>query len=219
MRRPIRCLPILILAAIGPIFAIALVSAHAGYERSTPARNEVVSDAPARVNVWFTQELFRRQGDNFVRVFDEDDVQVSEGDGVIDDDDRTHIYAELPPAIPDGSYIVRWMTLSDIDGESDDGAFCFYIGEKPTDAQEAACAALADRNGHPAPPPPAATPTEAEDAPMATLTAPEAMATPTAVVDDGDSTNTGIIVGVVIGGIVVAMIAIGVVVWMRRTPA
>ena len=129
-----------------PILAAAGLAmdaeAHGGYERSEPIQNEVLSERPAAVDVWFTQEVFKQEGANFVRVFDQQNVQVSEGDGVVDDDDRTHISTALPPALGDGRYIVRWKSTSDLDQDTLEGAFCFYIGVEPTAEQEAECAAL-----------------------------------------------------------------------------
>ena len=116
--------------------------AHGGYDRSEPISNEVLSERPARVDVWFTQEVFKQEGANFVRVFNQQNVQVSEGDGVVDDDDRTHISVALPPALGDGRYIVRWKTTSDLDQDTLEGAFCFYIDVEPTAEQEGECAAL-----------------------------------------------------------------------------
>ena len=118
------------------------VEAHGGFDRSEPIPNAVLSERPAGVDVWFTQEVFKQEGANFVRVFNQQNVQVSEGDGVVDDDDRTHISVALPPALGDGRYIVRWKTTSDLDQDTLEGAFCFYIGVEPTAEQEGECAAL-----------------------------------------------------------------------------
>ena len=118
------------------------VEAHGGYDRSEPIQNEVLSERPAGVDVWFTEEVFKQEGANFVRVFNQQNVQVSEGDGLVDDDDRTHISVALPPALGDGRYIVRWKTTSDLDQDTIEGAFCFYIRVEPTAEQEGECAAL-----------------------------------------------------------------------------
>ena len=91
--------------------------------------------------------MFKQEGANFVRVFDEQNEQVSEGDGIVDDDDRTHISATLPPDLGDGRYIVRWKTTSDLDQDTLGGAFCFYVGVEPTVEQEGECAALEHEAG------------------------------------------------------------------------
>jgi hypothetical protein len=49
----------------------------------------------------------------------------------LDDEDRTHVFAELPPELPEGRYTVIWHTVSDEDGEEAQGAFHFYVGAGP----------------------------------------------------------------------------------------
>ncbi len=220
MIRTIQSIVPLALVVLGLLLNPMRVSAHADYERSEPARNAVLRDAPAQVDVWFTQEVFKREGANFVRVFDEQEVQVSEGDGIVDDDDRHHISTTLPPDLTDGRYIVRWMTTSDEDGDTDDGAFCFYVAVDPTAEQEAECAAFGD----------------GEDdgtiiAPFATATEPEAPATPTGApvatptagppgddttADDDGGVPTAVVVGAIAGAAVLIVIVGAVAVWLRR---
>ena len=203
-------------AGLAVLFSSLLVPAgpalaHADYDRSAPARDEVLAQAPARVDVWFTQEVFRQEGSNFVRVFDESDAQVSDGDGVVDDDDRTHIFAELPAGLGNGRYIVRWKTTSDDDGDEDEGAFCFYAGVAPTAEQEAECAAFEEEEE------PTAT---AGAAATATAVAPQP--TPTAPVAAGDEDDGGvstalIVVVAIVGVAIVVVMAGGAIVWFRRT--
>ena len=206
-----------ILALASLLVLPSQASAHAGYERSEPAKNAVVPEAPIRLDVWFTQEVLRQEGNNFVRVFDEGDAQVSDGGGVVDDDDRAHMYTTLAAGLAEGRYIVRWMSTSFEDGDTDDGAFCFYIGVEPTAEQEAECAAFSGVGQTPAPTaqptePSVASPTVPVEQPTATETAPGD--------DSEDGTPTGAIVGGIIAGVVVvALIGGGVVVWLRRTLA
>ena len=187
------------LVGAGLLASADLALAHAGYERSQPAPNEVLPASPERVDVWFNQEVFKREGENFVRVFDEQDSQVSAGDGAVDDDDRAHVFTTLPPDMQPGRYIVRWKTLSDIDGDQSEGAFCFFVAVVPTADQEAACEALGGE--------------EAESPP------PTSVASPTAIASDGaaDGAPAGAIIGGVVGAIVVVVaVAGGFAVWRRR---
>src|SRR3972149_1778197 len=99
-------------AALVAVVAVTAVltreaSAHAAYDRSEPAKNAVVPAPPAQVDVYYTQDLARRQGAYFLRVFSEDGTQVSLGDGIIDDDNRRHMFATLSPGLSAGRYIVR----------------------------------------------------------------------------------------------------------------
>ena len=203
---------------LGILAAPSHVSAHSGYDHSEPAQDAVVPAAPVRVDVWFTQEVLRQEGNNFVRVFDEQNVQVSDGDGVVDDDDRAHIYTTVPADLPDGRYIVRWMTTSFEDGDTDDGAFCFYIAVEPTAGQQAECAALGDDSETPGA---TAGPTEpAVGSPTAPAVSPTA--TEPAATDDSDDDGapTGAIIGGIVAGVVVvALVVGGVVIWLRRTLA
>ena len=194
-------------AALAALLLVALpapagVSAHAGYERSQPNQNELLAASPERIDVWFTQEVFKQADAYFVRVFDGQDVQVSDGDGVVDDDDRHHISADLPDELADGLYRVRWMTTSDEDGETSEGAFCFFVNAEPDAEQAADCEELIAV-------PPTLTP-----APGATVAA--------AVADggsdsDGDGMSIGAFIAFVLIGITVTLAVLGAgAVYMRR---
>jgi methionine-rich copper-binding protein CopC len=210
------------LAGLGLFFNPARVSAHADYARSEPARDAVSSEPPARVDVWFTEDVFKREGRNFVRVFDAQDAQVSEGDGIVDDDDRTHISTTLPADLPDGRYIARWKTTSDEDGDTDEGAFCFYVGVEPTDEQEAECAAFGEETEAP-PTQSLTTPTSPPTVVPVTETAapppPTAVTEPPSDEDDGGVPIGAIIGGAVGGAVVLGLIVVGAVIWLRRTLA
>jgi len=103
------------------------VRAHAGYERSEPPADAIILESPPEVHVWFTQELFRREGANALEVFDPDGVQVDKGDARLDDDDRRHMFVSLPEGLPAATYTVRWRNLSAEDGDTDSGEFSFTV--------------------------------------------------------------------------------------------
>ena len=103
------------------------VYAHADYDRSVPSAGEVVSQAPQQVQVWFTQELFRREGQNVLEVYGPDDQRVDQEDAAIDDDNRKLMTVSLQSDLPNGLYTVRWRTLSADDGDDADGEFQFTI--------------------------------------------------------------------------------------------
>jgi methionine-rich copper-binding protein CopC len=107
------------------------VSAHAGYESSTPGDGEVVAESPEVIDIIFGQEMARSGGLPTVVVMNDAGDQVDLG-ATLDDADRTHISVEMPPALPDGRYTVIWHTLSDEDGEEAQGAFHFFVGAAPT---------------------------------------------------------------------------------------
>jgi len=103
------------------------VLAHADYDDAVPAAGEVVSQAPQQVQVWFTQELFRREGQNSLEVYGPDDQRVDQDDAAIDDDNRKLMTVSLQSDLPNGVYTVRWRTLSADDGDDAEGEFQFTI--------------------------------------------------------------------------------------------
>jgi methionine-rich copper-binding protein CopC len=107
--------------------SLKLARAHAEYERSEPPAGAVIPEPPAEIHVWFTQELFRREGANLLEVFGPSGMQVDKKDTQIDDDDRTHMSVSLPEGLPTGVYTVRWRTLSADDGDDDSGEFTFTV--------------------------------------------------------------------------------------------
>jgi methionine-rich copper-binding protein CopC len=101
--------------------------AHAEYERSDPPADAVIAEPPAEVQVWFSQELFRREGANSLQVFGPGGAQVDQGDSRIDDDDRRLMLVSLPTELADGRYTVKWRNLSIEDGHEGEGEFSFSI--------------------------------------------------------------------------------------------
>jgi methionine-rich copper-binding protein CopC len=119
--------PVVLSLLAAALVGVGLAYAHADYARSEPGAGAVVAAAPARVDVWFTQDMFRRQGANWLRVTGPDGADVTAGDAVIDDDDRRHLWVDLLPNLPPGEYTVAWHTLSAEDGDEDDGVFTFLV--------------------------------------------------------------------------------------------
>lgn len=119
------------MAAAGLLLSSGSASAHANYERSEPADGAVLAESPDRVDMWTTQEMRRSEGLPVLTVVNESGDVLNEDGSTLDDADRTHVYAELPPALPDGRYTVIWHSLSDEDGEEAQGAFHYYVGEGP----------------------------------------------------------------------------------------
>jgi methionine-rich copper-binding protein CopC len=111
------------LALIHPILA----EAHARYLRSEPGQGAIVSEAPTRVDIWFAQELFRRQGENRIQLRGPDGLAVPVSDPVVDDDDRSHLWVQIESDLLPGAYHVAWRSLSAEDGDSDEGKFGFVL--------------------------------------------------------------------------------------------
>lgn len=123
------CLAWLLAIAFGSTLLLPIASSHADYERSEPAADAVVTAAPPQVRIWFTQELFRREGLNQIEVLDATGQRVDQEDVTIDDDDRTLMQVSLASDLPQGVYTVRWQSLSAEDGHEGKGEFIFTVGD------------------------------------------------------------------------------------------
>jgi len=113
---------VLVTAVVAPRVALA----HAEPERSNPVAGSVIPRAPDALEIWFTQELFRREGANTI-VVEGPDGRVDDGNVVIDSDDREHLTVGLEADLPAGEYQVSWTSLSAIDGDAAEGEFSFTI--------------------------------------------------------------------------------------------
>jgi copper resistance protein C len=116
-----------IVGVVGGLLLVGTAYAHAAYVRSSPGAEAIVVTPPARVDIWFAQELFRRQGENTIQVTAPDGTEVSVGDTTIDDDDRKHVWVNLKPNLAAGVYTVAWKNVSLEDGHPSEGSFHFTI--------------------------------------------------------------------------------------------
>jgi methionine-rich copper-binding protein CopC len=120
---PLVRLTVLVAAILIPAAALA----HADYERAEPAAAAVVAEAPTQVRIWFTQDLFRREGMNRIEVYNAAEQRVDQDDPTIDDDNRRLMTVSLLPDLADGVYTVRWYSLSSDDGHEGEGEFTFTV--------------------------------------------------------------------------------------------
>jgi methionine-rich copper-binding protein CopC len=186
--------PGLLIAPAVAAFALFLipavrVSAHAAYDHSTPGDGEVLAAAPARIDVFFKEEMQRANGlPTLVVVNDSGDMVSS--NSTLDDNDRTHLSADLNPGLPPGRYAVIWHNVSANDGDEAQGAFYFYVGTGPSASASAA-------------------PGSTTATPVATATVKPT--TPAEGDDGGDIPTWGLIAGIVAGLVVGAAggVAIG----------
>lgn len=155
--------------------------AHADYLRSLPGDGAIVADSPERVEIWFTQEMFRREGENRIEVFGPDGLPVHVGSAQIDDDDRSHMWVNLQAPLSPGDHKVTWRTLSAADGDTEEGEFTFRIdpeaaatstpmGEEPITSLPTSVPPTASQATVPPPPPPEAPPLATREASPATPT-------------------------------------------------
>jgi methionine-rich copper-binding protein CopC len=184
------------LALAGLVFSTGSASAHARYESSEPADGSTVADSPERIDIWFTQEVRRTGGLPTITVVNDSGDTVSQ-DTVLDDDDRTHMYVDLVPALAPGRYTAIWHAISDEDDHDGQGAFHYFVGEPsdatPTPGDTATATPTPTLAG------PTATPTPPPSTPEPTPTPPPP---DTADDDSGDIPIWGLIVGIAAGLVV-----------------
>jgi methionine-rich copper-binding protein CopC len=101
----------------------AVLAAHAFLVKSAPARRAVLTQPPARVDLWFNERL--EPAYSRVSVVDTGGRQVDLRDGAVGRDDARRLTASLPPIAP-GTYTVRYRVLS-VDGHVVDGEFSFTV--------------------------------------------------------------------------------------------
>jgi methionine-rich copper-binding protein CopC len=112
----------------------AVAEAHSEFVRANIPVGEAIRSAPERLEAWFSQELFRREGANALEVVGAGGERFDDGVLVIDDADRRHVSVGLRGDMPPGFYTVTWRTLSAVDGDSAEGTFVFTIDPNAPEA-------------------------------------------------------------------------------------
>lgn len=124
-------------AALLALALLAVASAHARYDHSTPGQGQTVQTSPARVDIYTVQDMAKDSANTLITVTNANNTQVDTGDTMVDDSNRRHFSVGLKPNLPPGRYVVSFKNISDQDGEKDHGQFAFYVGAGPTAAQTA----------------------------------------------------------------------------------
>jgi methionine-rich copper-binding protein CopC len=110
-------------AALWAAGAPSPVFAHAFLDHATPAVGSTIHAPPARVELWFTEEL--EPAFSTVRVLDQTNQRRDKGDAKVDPRDPTALQVSLPALAP-GRYRVEWRVLS-VDTHVTEGDFTFVI--------------------------------------------------------------------------------------------
>ncbi len=99
--------------------------AHALLLRSNPAPNAVLAQAPAQVELFFSETV--EPGLSSISVFDSSGKAVDLGDVRVDPNDPTRMTVSVG-SMTDGVYTVAWKAISATDGHLTSGSFPFAIG-------------------------------------------------------------------------------------------
>ena len=175
------------LAAAMTLLAPTAAFAHARLDRSEPASGVTITTSPERIDLWFSQEL-RRTTELPTLIVVNASGDVVSNDAVLDDEDRLHLSATLPPALPRGQYTVIYHILSDADDHEGWGAYTYTVGDAG--------------GGMPTATPPTTPVMPTATPPAAPTPTPAPTATPTPPSGEGGSGGSiaiGIVIGLAIG--------------------
>jgi len=118
----------LLIAALGGSTVSPLAGtahAHARYVTSVPDSGDFVTSAPSSVKVTFSEEV-KLSGSN-ISVIAPGGTEVNAGAVGFDGSDRKTLSVPLPSGLANGLYTVNWVSISDQDGDKEDGAFNFGL--------------------------------------------------------------------------------------------
>jgi copper transport protein len=122
---------LLVIVALFSAWAVVPVHAHALLLRSNPAANAVLAQAPAQVELYFSEAV--EPGLSTISVLDSNGKAVDLGDVRVDPNDPTRMTVSLGSLL-DGVYTVSWKAISATDGHLTSGSFPFAIGNVSSSA-------------------------------------------------------------------------------------
>jgi copper transport protein len=125
VRIPIRRTLTLIGALLCAALLVTPAYAHALLIRSNPAANAVLAEAPAQVELFFSESV--EAGLSSITVLDSTGKAVDLGDARVDGSNPTRMTVSLG-SLQDGVYTVSWKAISATDGHLTNGSFPFAIG-------------------------------------------------------------------------------------------
>ncbi|MEE8477552.1 MAG: copper resistance CopC family protein [Gemmatimonadales bacterium] len=115
--------------ALVSIAGLAGFALHIRLVKSFPTEDQVVHQAPADIQLWFSQvpELSLTK----VRLLGPEDVTVTVAKAVATDDVKS-VKLAIVDSLPEGTYSVTWQTASP-DGHKVRGEYAFTYSPTPTD--------------------------------------------------------------------------------------
>lgn len=130
----------MVAGAVALFVTAPAVLAHANLVRSEPPSNANQQQAPARVQLWFSEHPEPKLSQ--VQVFDGQRREVEAGPVQTVPDDPLSLVQPVQPGLPQGVYTISWKATSAVDGHVTGGAFAFGIGVAPSPADVTAASAV-----------------------------------------------------------------------------
>ncbi|MBZ0310119.1 MAG: copper resistance protein CopC, partial [Anaerolineae bacterium] len=107
---------------------------HGYIVRSIPSDRTVVTRAPNKVQVWFSEGLEPQF--STIEVVNQRGSKVDSGDGGTDAQNSAKLVVSLPSDLPQGVYLVKLRPVFSSDGHAVEDTLVFWIGERVGDFNE-----------------------------------------------------------------------------------
>jgi methionine-rich copper-binding protein CopC len=118
------------LLSIGLLFVVAgTVSAHPAHAKvlsATPAIGSTIAQAPEKVTVECAENINPNPKLSNLFVYSPSGELISQGDAKVSLSNPKEMSVGIKPT-GNGIYVVRWITVSAVDGDPDQGAFVFTV--------------------------------------------------------------------------------------------
>ena len=129
-------LPFALLLSMGLLYlmtgtasAHSFIPAHAKVNKAIPAIGSTVSQAPTTVTVFTVENINPNPNKSNLFVYSPAGDLISQGNAKVSLTNPEEMSIAIKPdsAHPNGVYVVRWITVSALDGDPDQGAFVFTV--------------------------------------------------------------------------------------------
>jgi methionine-rich copper-binding protein CopC len=129
-------LPFALLLSMGLLYlmtgtasAHSVIPTHAKVNKAIPAIGSTVSQAPTTVTVFTVENINPDPNKSNLFVYSPAGDLISQGNAKVSLTNPEEMSIAIKPdsAHPNGVYVVRWITVSALDGDPDQGAFVFTV--------------------------------------------------------------------------------------------
>lgn len=114
----------ILLGSVSGVVAASAANLHLALEKSLPAEDAVLAEAPEEIRLFFSQEP--QTAGTSLRLMAADSTRVATGDLKASADDPSVFAAPVTGAMPDGLYTVVWRAMA-MDGHVVRGEFSFTV--------------------------------------------------------------------------------------------